>query len=177
MRLVRVWAYLERRGVLRRDLLAVRLVVSVLVVLATGGNIDSSVVGKIAEMNDDYIYWTFSAAAQSISAFVAFLLTGYALVHTLMEAAREKDDSLAEIHATLQVSYHRRLTFLAWLTGSAIILSIVVVYLNRSNTIAPTYLVWLASSVDLFAVVSGLAFVVSIVNPKKYERAAYYERS
>ena len=43
-------------------------------------------------MNTDYIYWTFSAAAQSISALVAFLLTGYALVHTIMESARERDD-------------------------------------------------------------------------------------
>ncbi len=46
---------------------------------------------------NDYIYWTFSAASQSIAALVALLLAGYALVHTLMEAAREKDDSLEEI--------------------------------------------------------------------------------
>jgi hypothetical protein len=30
----------------------------------------------------DYIYWTFSSAAQSISAFAALLLTGYAIVHS-----------------------------------------------------------------------------------------------
>ena len=60
-------------------------------------------------MTNDNIYWLFSAAAQSISAFVAFLLTGYALVHTLMEAAREKDDTLEEIHAALSKKYHRRL--------------------------------------------------------------------
>src|SRR5260221_10462109 len=72
----------------------------------------SNVVAPL-RMSVDYIYWTFSSAAQSISAFVAFLLTGYALVHSLMESARERDDTLEEVHAELRKSYHERLTFLA----------------------------------------------------------------
>lgn len=84
--------------------------------------------GHLRAMSNDYIYWAFSAAAQSISAFVAFLLTGFALVHSIMESARASDDSLEEIHAALKVSHHRSLTTLAWLTGLAIILSLVVVY-------------------------------------------------
>lgn len=40
-------------------------------------------------MSTDYVYWTFSAASQSISAFVAFLLTGYALGHTLIISVRK----------------------------------------------------------------------------------------
>jgi hypothetical protein len=35
-------------------------------------------------MNNDYIFWTFSAASQSIAAFVALLFAGYTLVHMLM---------------------------------------------------------------------------------------------
>ena len=64
-------------------------------------------------MNTDYIYWTFSSAAQSISAFIAFLLVGYALVHNLMEAARDRDDTLEDLHMALRLSYHKRLTVLA----------------------------------------------------------------
>ena len=45
----------------------------------------------------DYIYWTFSSAAQSVSAFAALLLTGYAIVHNLMDSVRERDDTLEEI--------------------------------------------------------------------------------
>lgn len=123
-------------------------------------------------MNTDYIYWTFSAAAQSIAAFVAFLLTGYALVHSLMEAAREKDDSLEEIHSALRLTYHERLTLLAWLTGAAVILSLVVVYLNRSNAAVAGWLLVVVAIVDLAAVVGGLMFVVSIVDPRKYRKAA-----
>lgn len=123
-------------------------------------------------MNTDYIYWTFSAAAQSIAAFVAFLLTGYALVHTLMEAAREKDDSLEDIHASLRLTYHKRLTLLAWLTGAAVVFSLIVVYLNRSNAAAPGWFVAVVSVINIAAIVGGLAFVVSIVDPRRYQKAA-----
>lgn len=125
-----------------------------------------------ALMTNDYIYWAFSAASQSISAFIAFLLTGYALVHSMMEAARDRDDSLDDVHNQLKSSHHRWLTVLAWLTGCAIVLSLVVVYLNKSNAAVSTY--WQAgvALLDLIAIVGGLWFVVSIVDPAKYEKAA-----
>lgn len=123
-------------------------------------------------MNTDYVFWTFSAAAQSVSAFVALLLTGYALVLSLMDAVREKDDSLEDIHASLRAHYHRRLTWLAWLTGVAIVLSLVIVYLNRSEHAVSGWLQSVGAGVDLAAVGSGLAFVVTIIDPKKYQKAA-----
>ncbi len=123
-------------------------------------------------MSVDYIYWVFSAAAQSISAFVAFLLTGYALVQTLMEAARERDDTLEEVHTALRRTYHQRLTVLAWLTGVAIVLSLIVAYCNRPGAPVATWAQFLVAMIDLAAIGGGLYFVVSIVDPGKYQRAA-----
>lgn len=123
-------------------------------------------------MSVDYIYWSFSAAAQSISAFVAFLLTGYALVHALMESAREQDDTLEEVHTALRKTYHFRLTVLAWLTGTAIVLSLVIVYCNRPSTPVATWTQALVALIDFAAIAGGLYFVVSIVDPRKYQRAA-----
>lgn len=120
----------------------------------------------------DYIYWTFSAASQSISAFVAFLLTGYALVHNLMESARERDDTLEEVHTTLRKTYHTRLAQLAWLTGAAIVLSLIIVYLNRPGSPVNGWAVLGVALIDVAAVVAGLYFVVTIVDPQKYQRAA-----
>lgn len=40
------------------------------------------------------IYWLFSSAAQTIAAFIAFLLAGYALVQTMMETAVQADETL-----------------------------------------------------------------------------------
>lgn len=126
-------------------------------------------------MNNDYIFWTFSSASQSISAFIAFLLTGYALVHTLMESARERDDSLEEVHNQLKLAQHKWLTGLAALTGTAIVFSLVVVYLNRSNVAVAGWLQVLVALIDLGAVIGGLWFVISIVDPRKYQKAAEKE--
>lgn len=126
-------------------------------------------------MNTDYIYWTFTAAAQCVSTFVALLLTGYALVLSQIEAARDRDDSLQEIHAALRKTYHARLTVLAWLTAIAVGMSLVVVWINRANEAAPTPLVITAALMDVVAMVAGLAFVVVIIDPDKYQKAAERE--
>lgn len=123
-------------------------------------------------MSVDYVYWTFSSAAQSISAFVAFLLTGYALVHALMDAAKRGDDSLEEVHAELIRSHYRILTFLAWLTGIAIIFSLAIVYWNRSGEGVSGWFQVLVAIIDVTAIAGGLSFVVSIVHPDRYKKAA-----
>jgi hypothetical protein len=126
-------------------------------------------------MSGDHIYWLYSAAAQSIAAFVALMLAGYALVHTFMEAAREKDDTLDEIHAVLRRKYHSRLALLAWTTGIAIILSLVTVFVNRWEFHHKIWLLGVSAAIDTAAIVGGLAFVVAIVNPRKYEIIAARE--
>lgn len=123
-------------------------------------------------VSTDYIYWTFSAASQSIAAFVALLLTGYALVHALMESARDRDDTLDEVHAELRATYHKRLRELAWLTGAAVVLSLLIVYVNRPGIPPPLLALIPVALINLSAIVFGLAFIVSIVDPAKYKKAA-----
>jgi len=126
-------------------------------------------------LSTDYVYWTFTAAAQCVSTFVALLLTGYALVLSQIEAARERDDSLQELHTVLRASYHTRLTVLAWLTALAVLLSLVVVWVNRSDHAAPAWLMSGAALADIVAMVAGLAFVVAIIDPRRYQKAAERE--
>jgi hypothetical protein len=126
-------------------------------------------------MNTDYVYWTFTAAAQCVSTFVALLLTGYALVLSQIEAARDRDESLAEIHTALRASYHARLTVLAWLTALAVLLSLLVVWDNRSDHLAPAWMMGAAAASDIVAMVAGLAFVVTIIDPARYQKAAERE--
>lgn len=123
-------------------------------------------------MIEENIYWFFSAAAQSIAAFVAFLLTGYALVYTIMQSMLEKDDSLEEIHSSLKKIYHKRLTYLSIITGSAIILSLLMVLINPYDFKGKWLLMFFTSMLDAWAIIAGIAFVISIVNPARYEKAA-----
>ena len=126
-------------------------------------------------MNTDYIYWTFTAAAQCVATFVALLLTGYALVLSQIEAARERDDSLQELHTVLRASYHARLKVLAWITAAAVVLSLFVVWDNRSTVPASNWVMGIAAALDIVAMVAGLAFVVTIIDPAKYQKAAERE--
>ena len=126
-------------------------------------------------MNTDYIYWTFTAAAQCVATFVALLLTGYALVLSQIEAARERDDSLQELHAVLRASYHARLKVLAWITAGAVVLSLFVVWDNRATVPASNWVMGIAAALDIIAMVAGLAFVVTIIDPAKYQKAAERE--
>lgn len=121
---------------------------------------------------NDYIYWTFSAASQSIAAFVALLIAGYALVQAMMDSARERDDSLDEIHADLQTKYHKRLRELALLTGAAIVLSLLIVYLNRPGSPPSEFVLVGVATIDLAVVIFGISFVVAIIDPVKYRKAA-----
>lgn len=123
-------------------------------------------------MNDDNIYWLFSASAQSIAAFVAFLLTGYALVHNLMESARSEDPSLDEIQYALRLQYHKQLSFLCWATGLAIALSLAMVFTNRWSYCGKLQLVALVAVVNLAVLVLAVAFVIEIVDPRKYQKMA-----
>lgn len=89
-----------------------------------------------------------------------------------MESARDRDDTLEEVHAALRKSYHVQLTWLASLTGAAIVLSLLLVYLNRPGALVNPFFQAMVAFIDVGAIAAGLYFVVSIVDPKKYERAA-----
>ena len=123
-------------------------------------------------MRPDNLYWLFSASAQSISAFVAFLLTGFALVNSLMESARQSDETLVDIHRNLQRRYYKITAVLAVITGVGIVLSLLMLPLNPLTFKGKTLLIITASLFDLAAIAGGIWFVISIVDPRKYTRAA-----
>jgi len=90
----------------------------------------------------------------------------------MMEAAQSKDETLEEIHHQLKLTYYRRIKALTIITGFAIILSLLMVYLNgtgfRFNGIGSI----VTSIFNLTSIIGGLLFVVSIINPGRYKRAA-----
>jgi hypothetical protein len=123
-------------------------------------------------MNNVNIYWLFSSAAQSISVFIALLLTGYVFIRYQMETAHEKDDTLEEIHPALRNKYHNQLKFLAWITGFAIILNLTTVFVNGRQFQYMDWLVGTTLILDFATIVVGIFFIISIIDPQKYEKQA-----
>lgn len=123
------------------------------------------------ESQENY-YWLFSAAAQSIAAFVAFLLTGYAFVHSVMENLQRSDESLFQVHESLKKDYHRRLQVLSGVTALAIVMSLTCVYLNPIVLEYKQEFFLATAFIDFSAIVGGILFVVSIVDPDRYQMRA-----
>ena len=107
-------------------------------------------------------YWLFSSSAQTISAFVAFLITGFALVLNMME----------EIHTKLKSDYYKKIRILAVFTGLAIIFSLWMVYLNGGTSAHKSWLFMLTAGLNITAIVVGILFIISIINPGRYRTAA-----
>lgn len=122
--------------------------------------------------NQENIYWLFSSSAQTISAFVAFLITGFTLVISLLDGLQQKDETLEEIHDRLKSNYYKRIRILAITTGVAIIMSLWMVYLNAGNWSWKPSLFILTAIINSISILIGILFVVSIINPSKYKRTA-----
>ncbi len=123
-------------------------------------------------VNEENFYWLFSSSAQAISTFVAFLLTGFALVVNVMDGLQSRDETLEELHAKLKTDYYGTIKILAWTTAAAVILSLIMVYLNGFDYGVKPWLYTLTGLINLIAIILGTYFVVSIINPNRYKRAA-----
>lgn len=123
-------------------------------------------------MDKESVYWLFSSSAQSVSAFIAFLVTGFALVMTMMEAAQSRDETLEEIHDQLKLTYYKRIRVLSIITGLAIVLSLLMVYLNGTSFNLKVLAFIFTSLINAVAIIGGILFVISIINPSRYKRAA-----
>ncbi len=120
----------------------------------------------------DNIYWLFSSSAQSVSAFIALLITGFAFVQTIMDGLQQKDETLEEIHNKLKKGYYAKIQLLSIVTGLAIILSLLMVFLNAFCFPYKTLLFVMTAVLNLVAIGGGIMFVISIINPDRYKKAA-----
>ncbi len=123
-------------------------------------------------IDQENFYWLFSSSAQTISAFVAFLVTGCALVLNSMQNLEMKDDTYEEINHQLKLKYYHHLMILMIVTGLAIITSLIMVYLNGIDCCQKIWLFPLTIILNLALIILGVLFVLSIINPSKYKIAA-----
>ena len=124
------------------------------------------------EINQENYYWLFSSSAQTIAAFVAFLITGYALVLNMMQNLEQKDDTYEDIHHQLKKGYYKKLVFLTIVTGLAILSSLGMIYLNGICYKQKIWLFSITSFLIVVSILSGIIFVISIINPNRYKNAA-----
>lgn len=123
-------------------------------------------------INNENVYWAFSAAAQSVAAFIGLLFAGYALVLSTMEIKIQLDDTLTEIYEKVKKDYHHFITYLSIMAAASIITCLSVLYFNIYNRWWNILLEIIAASFTIISIVGGVLFVINIIDPKKYENKA-----
>lgn len=123
-------------------------------------------------MEPQNIYWLFSSSAQAIATFIAFLLTGYALVLQMMDSVREQDETLQPIHNALKQSYYNQIVTLAILTGVSILFSLGMTYLNGLGISWIGWLVLTGFLLNAVVIAGAIWFVTRIIDPNRYGKKA-----
>ena len=87
---------------------------------------------------------------------------------------RAADESLEDVELVLKRRVHRQLTVLSVVTGISIILSLLIVYLNGEHVI-PLWVQTIAGLLICASIVGALWFVITLIDPDKYKKAAQAE--
>jgi len=123
-------------------------------------------------INQDQMYWFFSASAQTLAALVAFLMTGYALVINVMDNTADRDDSWAEILPELKRKYYKKFKALGLLTGLAICLSLIILWTKTYEFNGRGIIFFIIIVLDIVTIWRGISFALSIIDPDKYHEVA-----
>jgi hypothetical protein len=122
--------------------------------------------------NEEKYYWIFSSASQTISAFIAFLVTGFAIVLNMMDSLQQKDDTLTEIHHNIKRNYYKKIFVLAIISGVSIILNLAMIYINGMHYHLELVMFIITVVFNLIAIGLAILFIITIINPNKYKIAA-----
>lgn len=125
-----------------------------------------------AALNQQNLYWIFSSSAQSIAAYVAFMLAGYALFHSMMTEVANSDDSLSEIVAAERRTIFTRLRLLLISTGMSLLLNLLMLFLNDWQVGYKNDLIALTFAMTAATVVLGLFIVMYMIDPRRNIRVA-----
>ena len=126
----------------------------------------AKIIGKYS-INQENLYWLFSASAQSIATFFAFLIAGYTLFVSMMDGLREKDDSLFDIVEEEKKLIFQKIKQLSIIVGSSLILNLSMIYANSIDFNIKADLIIVTLLTTAIAIIFGTWMVILIINPKK----------
>jgi hypothetical protein len=116
--------------------------------------------GEALLVTSDGVYWLFASSAQTVAAFVAFLLAGFTLVLGMLDSAASRDETLIEINQSLKRKHYGRLRELSELTAAAIVTDLTIVLVHGSRV---AYLPWpllgIGFVLDVAAIVLAVWFI------------------
>ena len=126
-------------------------------------------------MNNDGLNWFFSSSAQTVAAFVAFLLSGFSISINMADEAVKNDDTYKEIISAFKSSQYIHLKDLSFLTGLAITTNLLILGLAWHTIPYYSYLHYIGFTLNFLAILLAIIFILKSVDPLKYQKTAKKE--
>lgn len=124
-------------------------------------------------MTEDGLYWCFTSSSQTVAAFVAFLLSGFVFVASLLDDLAGKDETLAEVQAELKAGHYLRFRELSYLTAFAVCCDLLVVLLQALHvSYSRPYLLSVSVAATFACIIAAVFVTLRIIDPKRFEKAA-----
>jgi hypothetical protein len=118
------------------------------------------------------LYWLFSSSAQAIATFMAFLLTGFAIVLQIMDSARARDETLQPLYEGLTRSSYWKMVVLAIMTAISVACNLAMTYINGLNSPLIHGGTIAVGILNLLVIGCATWFVVIMVNPHRSKKVA-----
>ncbi len=124
-------------------------------------------------MEVEAIYWIFSTTAQSISALIAFLLTGYIYkISTLNQRLKEEETS-RNIIPRLKIFYNKLLKILLLIGGISVVVDIISLYYSPLKpSITINILFAFSAIISLSTILFSIIFIWALLDEDKEMKIA-----
>lgn len=156
-----------KKHLIQRLLISIPSIMAIVVLCYLGGRWLSP-----PSIDQQSLYWIFTASAQSIAAFVAFLVAGYALFHSSMTDMLARDETLSDIIDEERQQMFSRLKMLLVLTGVSILMNLFMVFLNDRPAAGKKELIVLTFFLTVATIVLGMYIVIYMVDPRRNAKIA-----
>lgn len=127
---------------------------------------------NINGVNLENLYWLFSASAQSIATFFAFMLAGYTLFISNLNNISNSDESLIDIIEVEKKEIFKLIVTLSYIVCLSLVLNLTMIYLNGIENDLKPFLFIVTFISTIVSIIMGIIVVIYIISPNKITKIA-----
>ena len=118
----------------------------------------------------DSLNWLFSASAQSIAAFIGFIIAGYMFraERLIQQESTVNDDEAYYIPIVRQYFYNDLKVLCLW-TGLSVLCNLTMLLINSTLISIKVMLYIFTIGISIYTLIKAIHFVIQLVNPVKWD--------
>lgn len=127
-------------------------------------------VGLKIDLNENQIFYVFSASPQVIAGLFGLSIAGYVFFTDKLDRAKYDDETLIDVIDTLKLKYYHSMIFMSIVAILSIFLSITVIFFYDIDWVLFDWLTNVTIMIILGEVALIICFACSIIDPNKIRK-------